>query len=191
MRCNRQARLRFALLGLLAFLSVTFAGEAGSLQPADDAAVLTNKPSADISIQTSAGATVPFTPAALPHLEIVNDQLHLALRSRQGMIFELTGIPAKPVVAARRYRGAEYRALLLHSGFQEEAATDDPFEATSGLEIQHPSASTNGARVTIQYRGQLRAGAETLTVHFQYLGPLPSDRKFLNPTPATPSHKSK
>ena len=52
-------------------------------------------------------------------------------------------IQNKPVVAVRQYRGAEYRALLLHSGFQEEAATDDPFEATSGLEIQHPSASTN------------------------------------------------
>src|SRR5262249_27682131 len=84
----------------------------------------TNGPAVLISIRTSAGLPVSFTATGAPHLEIVNNELNLALSSQEGMVFELTGIPAANGVAARAYGGNEFRALLLHSGFQEGAAAD-------------------------------------------------------------------
>ena len=142
-----------------------------------------------IKIQKSDGETVSFTPKGEPKLEIVNDRLNLALSSREGMIFEITGVPAKHTIAARRYSGPEFRALLLHTPFQEEAATDDPFEQDAVLEIRDAgtSGAKGGAFVEIRYTGRLRAGVTTLDVHFEFSASLPASRRFIEPTKQTPS----
>ena len=137
-----------------------------------------------IKIETSARKEVTFTLKGTAKLEIKNDKFNIAVSSREGMIFELTGIPAKDGIAARRYRGPEFRALLLHSPFQEEAASDDPFEGAAMLQIRQTGAEEagGGASVEIKYSGKLRAGVEILDVQFQFSGSLPANGKFIIPT---------
>jgi hypothetical protein len=134
-------------------------------------------------IQTSAGKEVTFAPKGMPRLEIVNNRLNIAVNSREGMVFELTGIPAKDGVAARRYRGPEFRALLLHTPFQEEAASDDSLEEASKLQIQATGAgeADKAQAAVVIFSGKLRAGAEVLEVHFQFSVSLPGNQKFVAP----------
>lgn len=169
--------LGFTLCGLLALGFVTGC----NVGPAVETKPMTNPSFTGFSLRTSAGATVPFTSIGVPQLEIVNDRLNVALTSQEGMIFQLTEIPAKGGVAARRYRGDEFRTLLLHSGFQEEAATGDGFKETAKLEIIKHASEKSGALAEIQYAGKLRAGSETLDVRFQYSVLLPASQKFLIP----------
>ena len=146
----------------------------------------TNGPALVISIRTSAGSPVPFTATRAPHLEIINNQLNLALSSKEGMIFELTGIPATNAVAARAYGGNEFRALLLHSGFQEEAAADDAFENASKLQIR----TSKGEPARFLYTGKLQAGREVLQVRFECSAQLPANRQFIAPQIQHPGPKS-
>lgn len=142
-----------------------------------------------ISIRTANGSVVTFTPAGVARTEVVNERLNLAIMSREGMIFELTGIPAHAGIAARRYRGAEYRALLLHSPYQQEAASDDPFDSGSTLEIRKSVGkdASGGDVAGIHYQGQLRAGAETLDVQLRISVLLPTTGKSVEPQPQAPA----
>ena len=171
----------------VAAMQLAFCARAQAVAPT----ATTNPPVATLTIRTAAGKIVAFTPAGPPSLEIVNDQLHLALSSREGMIFELTGIPAKPDVATRRYRGAEFRALLLHSGFQEEAASHEPFTTSARLVVQKHGGKSDSPQRDFRYNGKLKAGAETLEVRFRWSGPLPEQRRFLSPDTTTPSAQPK
>ena len=159
--------------------------------PSGESKVIPNAATTVISIRTSSGAAVAFTPAGPPLIEIVNDRLNFALNSREGMIFELVDLPTRSVGnIARRYRGTEFRALLLHSGFQEEAATGDEFKETSQLEIVTPAAGSADALAKFHYLGKLRAGSETLDVQLQCSGLLPANRTFLAPDQSTVAPKS-
>lgn len=166
---------------LLAGLAIIFSTQFAPLRGAEPEIQIVNAVIA--KIQTSARKQVTFTPKGSPKLEIVNNRLNIAVNSSEGMVFELVGIPAKDGIAARRYRGPEFRALLLHSPFQEEAASDDPFEDASILQIQKPAAGEAGAAqsVVVVFSGKLRAGTEVLDVHFQFSGLLPGNRKFIAP----------
>src|SRR5262249_41206370 len=123
------------------------------------------------------------TATGAPHLEIVNNELNLALSSQEGMVFELTGIPAANGVAARAYGGNEFRALLLHSGFQEGAAADDVFENVSRLQILNRPGKGEPARFL--YTGKLQAGPQILQVRFECSAQLPVDRQFIVPQTMT------
>lgn len=169
-----------ALCAALAFCLNNFAAPASG-RPETVAETTPTNQSVTLSIRTAAGKKVPFTPADSPQLEMVNGQLNLAVSSREGMIFELTSIPAKDGIAARRYRGSEFRALLLHTGFQEPAATDDEFKKASKLEIRRRDSKARDGEVEFKFRGKLRAGAEILDVRFHYSGLLPAERKSVIP----------
>ena len=175
-----------ALVFMLAFCPAAGCGHAPSAEPAEPQVI--QKPAATvISIRTASGATVAFTPAGPPLIEIVNERLNLALNSREGMVFELINLPTNNGIVARRYAGTEFRALLLHSGFQEEAATGDGFKDIAQLEIIQRGIEGDATRAEFHYVGKIRAGAETLDVRLQCSGLLPAEKKFLTPNRETPS----
>jgi hypothetical protein len=167
------------LIILLAFSPPAGCSHAPSAEPK---AIQTPAATTMIAIRTSSGATVAFTPSGPPLVEIVNDRLNLALNSREGMVFELVELPTKNGIVARRYTGREFRALLLHSGFQEEAATGDEFKDTSQLEIIKRGAG-EAAGAEFHYVGKIRAGAQVLAVHLRCSCQLPAEQKFLTPNP--------